>query len=181
MHPSLLVIAGPLIKDASYALDSGELAIGRDLACDICLTGKWVSRRHCSLQKGNGSVTIRDLDSRNGTFVNGVPVKERLLQHGDVIAIGDSYFRFIVPGHQEPRSGGREAVVAFEDRPLSGCTTVSLQREDSKLLNPEKSSAVSSQDRLVRDLRTLVTVANRIGSIQGPGVMSEYIRSAPSS
>jgi transcriptional regulator with GAF, ATPase, and Fis domain len=166
MHPSLLVIAGPLIKDASYALDSGELSIGRDLACDICLTGKWVSRRHCSLQKGNGSVTIRDLDSRNGTFVNGVPVKERLLQHGDVIAIGDSYFRFIVPGYQEPQSQAREAVVAFEDRPLSGCTTVSLQREDSKLLNPEKSSAVSSQDRLVRDLRTLVTVATRIGSIQ---------------
>jgi hypothetical protein len=53
----------------------------------------------------------------------------RVLEHGDVIAIGDSYFRFIVPGQQEVRSEATETGVAFEDPPLSGCTTVSLQRE----------------------------------------------------
>lgn len=166
MHPSLMVIAGPLMKDASFALTSDELSIGRDLACDICLTGKWVSRRHCSIRKEDGSVVIRDLDSRNGSFVNGVPVKERFLQHGAVIAIGGSYFRFVVRGHEEPQSQGREVAVAFEDRPLVGCTTVSLQIEDSRLLNPDESSDTASRDRLVRDLRTLVTVATRIGSIQ---------------
>jgi hypothetical protein len=39
-------------------------------------------------------VTIADLDSRNGTFVNGVPIKQRVLEHGDHIRMGESEFLF---------------------------------------------------------------------------------------
>jgi Nif-specific regulatory protein len=166
MDPSLVVIAGPLMKDASFTLDSDELSIGRDLACGICLTGKWVSRRHCLLRKQDGSVAIRDLESRNGTFVNGVPVKERVLRHGDVISIGDSYFRLLVPGREGPCSEGSEPAVALDDTTLTGYSTVSLRREDSQLLSPGKAPDSTIQDRSVRDLRALVTIATRIGSIQ---------------
>jgi transcriptional regulator with GAF, ATPase, and Fis domain len=163
MHPSLVVIAGPLTKDASFALDGDELSIGRDLTSGICVISSLVSRRHCSIRQQDGLVSIHDLDSRNGTFVNGVPVRERVLKHGDVIAVGDSYFRFLVPGLEEP-SGERS--VAFDDSELSCCSTVSLRREDAELLRPEGPSDTESINRHIRDLGTLVTITSRIGSIQ---------------
>ena len=163
MPPTLVVIAGPLAKDASYALDGAELCIGRDLTCGVCVVSKLVSRRHCSIQQQDGRVSIYDLGSRNGTFVNGVPVRERVLQHGDVIAVGDSYFRFLILGREEP---GAEQPVVFEDGELSIFSTVSLRKEDVRLPPPVNPPDTARTNRLIRDLGVLVTIASRIGSIQ---------------
>jgi transcriptional regulator with GAF, ATPase, and Fis domain len=163
MLPTLVVIAGPLAKDASFGLDGNELSIGRDLTCGVCVVSKLVSRRHCSIRQQDGRVSIYDLGSRNGTFVNGVPVRERVLQHGDVIAVGDSYFRFLVPGREEP---GAEQPVVFEDGELSIFSTVSLRKEDVRLPPPDNPPDTARTNRLIRDLGVLVTIASRIGSIQ---------------
>jgi len=160
MQTTLVVIAGPL-KDARFALESDELTIGRDLASSVCLTSALVSRQHCSLRKHAESISIRDLGSRNGTFVNGVPVKERILHHGDVIAVGDSYFRFLVDG----REGAQADAVEFEETEICG-STVLLRKEDADLLRPGPSSAAAGTDRLMRDLRVLVTIASQIGSVE---------------
>src|SRR3712207_7617531 len=48
-----------------------------------CLNNPSVSRAHCLLKHEGGRFTVLDLDSFNGTFVNGVPVKEQALAHGD--------------------------------------------------------------------------------------------------
>jgi len=163
MHPTLVVIAGPLAKDASFALDGAELFIGRDLTCGVCVISKLVSRRHCSIRQQKGLFSIHDLGSRNGTFVNGVPVRERALQHGDVIAVGDSYFKFFVPGCEEP---GTEQPVVFEDGELNTFSTVSLRKDEVGLLQIENLPDTARTNRLVRDLGALVTIASRIGSIQ---------------
>jgi hypothetical protein len=73
-----------------YPLSNATMTIGRDPASnDIVLNDDRVSRRHAQLQVQGTSVTIVDLGSRNGTFVNGQPVTgQRALNPGDVVSIG---------------------------------------------------------------------------------------------
>ncbi len=70
-----------------------------------------MSRRHCQIQSDANAWTIRDLDSLNGTFVNGVPVRERPLRHGDQIQIGTSLFLFLLQDGGG-RHSGRERPAA---------------------------------------------------------------------
>jgi transcriptional regulator of acetoin/glycerol metabolism len=68
----------------------GELVIGRDAECAVCLSGSDVSRRHAALRHaGSQSKTaIVDLGSRNGVRVNGRPVSSVELGTGDVVRVG---------------------------------------------------------------------------------------------
>lgn len=66
------------------------MVIGRVSDVDLVLDSPAVSRRHAELfQDAANQWWVRDLGSRNGTSVNGVPVRERQLRHGDLIAIAD--------------------------------------------------------------------------------------------
>ncbi|HTF43729.1 MAG TPA: FHA domain-containing protein, partial [Terriglobales bacterium] len=93
MNPRIQVIAGPL-KDSVLVLSETDLSIGRDPSNLLSITDLSLSRRHCMLARTENGFKISDLDSRNGTFVNGIAVKERALLHGDQISIGDSVFVF---------------------------------------------------------------------------------------
>lgn len=65
-------------------------SIGRRSESDIRLTGTDVSRDHAEIVKDGEGFLVRDRGSRFGTFVNGEPITERALRHGDVIRIGQS-------------------------------------------------------------------------------------------
>ena len=67
-----------------------ELSIGRDDACTITLTDGAISRRHAVLRGDSGTVTVEDLGSRNGTFVNGRRVRRAELAAGDTIRLGNA-------------------------------------------------------------------------------------------
>jgi Nif-specific regulatory protein len=94
MPPSLIALAGPLRGDVLPLPEVG-LTIGRDAANDLHPGDLSLSRRHCTFSIENSRVIIADLDSVNGTFVNGVPVKRRILDHGDHVKIGESVFLFL--------------------------------------------------------------------------------------
>lgn len=64
------------------------LTIGREDDNDIQLNDDRVSRFHAKLQDDAGKIILTDLDSTNGTRVNGHPIQMRVLQTGDVLAIG---------------------------------------------------------------------------------------------
>ena len=67
-----------------------EAIVGRDSElCDVCLLDPSVSYRHCRLSVIGGLAWVEDLDSKNGTFLNGQRVVQALLDKGDVVAIGD--------------------------------------------------------------------------------------------
>jgi hypothetical protein len=66
-----------------------ELLVGRDPACDIVLGDMTVSRRHLRLLFSDGVWSLRDLDSTNGTSVNGSLVKRCQLRPGDQLRLGD--------------------------------------------------------------------------------------------
>jgi hypothetical protein len=69
-------------------LDAGTLVLGRSSACDLVLDDANASRRHAELRRRGDAVTIVDLDSTNGTAVNGKRVREQALSPGDTITIG---------------------------------------------------------------------------------------------
>jgi hypothetical protein len=70
------------------ALRGDRVLIGRTNACDICLPDANVSRSHAAIVCHDGAWHIEDLDSTNGTLLNGHPVASGLLRDGDVIEIG---------------------------------------------------------------------------------------------
>ncbi len=76
-----------LIK--TFPLEGREYIIGRADTCDIVLNSKEVSRRHSRISFENGRYVIEDLNSTNGTEVNGQRIERQILQHGDEITTGD--------------------------------------------------------------------------------------------
>ena len=92
----LTVIEGEL-KGKSFDLTGiGTYTIGRK-ECDIVLEDEKVSRKHASVVIiRENQYAVQDLASRNGTFVNGVRLTRRNLQHNDLIRIGSTTLRFTV-------------------------------------------------------------------------------------
>lgn len=69
--------------------------IGRSAQVDMPLADDNASRQHCQVRKWAGKFMIEDLQSKNGTFVNGAKVtKEHPLADGDLIAVGDTQIVF---------------------------------------------------------------------------------------
>ena len=67
---------------------TASLSVGRHHDCDVVFSAPDVSRRHALLRFRDGRWILQDLDSRNGTFVNGVRVDRCELRPGDQLALG---------------------------------------------------------------------------------------------
>ena len=93
----------------------------------------------CCGSEEDGRFQIKDLDSRNGTLVNGVAVKEQWLRHGDEIATGDSVFLFLAEDEEQAVLASR---VEFDD---------SQPTAETKLIHP-KEVLYLQPDRLLREL-----------------------------
>ncbi|MGC9318255.1 MAG: FhaA domain-containing protein [Armatimonadota bacterium] len=92
----LVVMAG---QPAGGSFEIGErVTIGRHEACELALSDRAVSRRHAEIDWTYQGYRIRDLGSRNGTFVNAVEVEETLLDDGDLIEVGLVQLRFVQAG-----------------------------------------------------------------------------------
>jgi FHA domain len=70
-----------------------ELVIGRHPSCDVVVAGETVSRRHARLTFRDGSWIVQDLDSTNGTRLNGQYVGRCRLRPGDQLALGHQRLR----------------------------------------------------------------------------------------
>jgi pSer/pThr/pTyr-binding forkhead associated (FHA) protein len=82
----------------TFELPSTVTVVGRRQDCDLCVPLMVVSRRHCELNQDQGQLRLRDLGSRNGTFVNGRRVEETQLKPGDQIQIGPVKFGVQING-----------------------------------------------------------------------------------
>jgi transcriptional regulator with GAF, ATPase, and Fis domain len=152
LRPRLLVLSGPL-KDSTIPLAEGEVTIGREASNGIAVTDPSVSRKHCLLSVQDGRFRVRDLESRNGTLVNGTNVvEEQWLQHGDEIAAGDSSFLFLLEEEGLAPASGR---VEFEDVQATTETTI-IHPRDVVYLQPE---------RLLRELPATSGVARNLNAL----------------
>jgi two-component system, cell cycle response regulator len=85
--PCLIVITGNELGKL-FQIARDEMFIGRHRDCDVCVSDDAVSRRHARIVRMGDRVLVEDLDSTNGTFVNGVRIKKETLQDGDKILVG---------------------------------------------------------------------------------------------
>jgi predicted component of type VI protein secretion system len=88
-----LVAVRPRSAKRTIVLDELPVVVGRDPDAHISLDDSWVSRQHCEIDENEGALVIRDLRSRNGTFVNGRRVQEEELAPGDRLTIGIASFQ----------------------------------------------------------------------------------------
>lgn len=86
----------------SFALPSSITIIGRRHDCDLCIPLMPVSKRHCELDRNNETLKIRDLDSHNGTFVNGERINgDKTARAGDYLQVGPLMFQIQIDGEPE--------------------------------------------------------------------------------
>ena len=131
----LLFTRGPL-KGLRYDVKDGEFHLGRSGGCEICIPDPRLSRKHCLFAVSGGGLSIVDLASVNGTFLNGAPIDAtiRPLKVGDRIAVGDTSLIVVVA-----RRGRRGAwtwaaalgVVALIGGALALCIRESWQTADA--------------------------------------------------
>ncbi|MFZ3279108.1 MAG: sigma 54-interacting transcriptional regulator [Candidatus Sulfotelmatobacter sp.] len=162
MNPRLLVVSGPL-KDSTIPLSEGEITIGREATNGIAISDPSVSRKHCLVSGQDGRFLVRDLDSRNGTQVNGTGVEEQWLQHGDEIATGDSSFLFLLEDEEAAPAAGR---VEFEEAQYTAETTI-LHPRDVIYLQPDRLlRELPTTSRLARNLNALFKISRIIPAIR---------------
>jgi len=89
----LFTIRGPIIGE-KFFLGKNSLTIGRSSESDILLDDITVSRHHAIIEKKDNVFVIRDLESLNGTYLNGNIAGESALSNGDRIQIGKYVFLF---------------------------------------------------------------------------------------
>jgi pSer/pThr/pTyr-binding forkhead associated (FHA) protein len=78
-------------------LDQFPCVVGRGEDCNFTLPVGFISRRHCRFIRRDGHVFVQDLESLNGTFVNGsLAVVPTPLRHGDELRMGPMSFRVLV-------------------------------------------------------------------------------------
>jgi DNA-binding NtrC family response regulator len=79
----------PELRDLPLECLGVTAVLGRDVSCDVRLSGNSISRRHAELSVSAGALTLRDLGSRNGTWVDGVRAAQAVLLAGSVVRLGD--------------------------------------------------------------------------------------------
>src|SRR5713226_8072982 len=175
MSPRMLAISGPL-KGSEFPLHSGEFAIGRESSNAIWLEHPSVSRRHCVVRVGDGRSTILDLDSRNGIFVNRLPVKERELENGDEVRIGEYVFLFLT---KEPASAAGPPAPIDESRLLT--RSIVLRPEDSRYLEWTKLAGELGGEPagrisgIARDLNSLLAASEAINSLHSTRTIARQL------
>ena len=150
MSARLAAISGKL-KGAVFTLNEDPLIIGRETAANVCVADASVSRRHSKIEKRDDTFVITDLESLNGTFINNVPVRSRVLEHGDHVRIGESQFLFLTA---EGEASSKSSEVTLDD--VQAVTGPTFQvRFDEAVYQME------------RNLSALMKVSTTINAIRG--------------
>ena len=98
-HPALVFLRGELLA-APIPLERDEVVLGRALEADVRVNDARASRMHARInverdpKTGGVRYLLTDLDSTNGTLLNGQPVKEAYLRDGDKLTVGEHLLRF---------------------------------------------------------------------------------------
>jgi Nif-specific regulatory protein len=162
MKPRLLAISGPL-EGTTFALTGDEVSIGRDASSTICIRDRSVSRRHCLLRGEPAGVRLVDLDSFNGTSVNGLPVSERLLEHGDQLTLGNFQFLFLI---EDSDVAPTREPAHFDDELVARSTT-RLERADVLYFMPGAGfKPPPPSARAAHDLSVLLKISTTLNTLR---------------
>lgn len=145
--PYLLVIKGPNMGER-LNLTASDIVMGRNADNGIVLDHHSVSRRHAKLNVEGNNVSITDLDSRNGTFVNSQAIDQsHSLNDGDEIRICDYVLRYsseVIPKQTESETISNSAS-QLREKQLVSRSSDSVDLESSSIL-----SSIESQSQVER-------------------------------
>ena len=125
-------------------LGATEVSLGRHENNSVAIDDVAASKHHCVIRPCGGRFQLHDLKSRNGTFVNGVPVTDWMLQEDDEIRVGESVFRFQLRGREDHE-------------------TTTLHSGDSIYLNPQRlDETLPPSDRTARGVHVLLRISRAL-------------------
>ena len=153
-NPRLVATSGYL-KGTAWPANGGSLSLGRDASNQVVVSDAAVSRKHCSVSEvASGVFELADLDSANGTLLNGTQVSRNIVHHGDRIRIGSSEYVFLTgPDEQGDSRSGSEEGTAF--------ATMAIDRSGMP-------AGAAGMGRMARDLSAFFKIANVINSTSDP-------------
>lgn len=114
MPYQLVVLKGRSASSTLRIPPETVTVIGRQQGCQIRIVSSLVSRKHCELLERGGRLTLKDLGSSNGTYVNGLKVEEpTVLEPGSSLMIGSIVFRVEQFDAHKPATPGGPADTAI--------------------------------------------------------------------
>jgi pSer/pThr/pTyr-binding forkhead associated (FHA) protein len=131
-----LIRLEPTKSPKRILLTTFPVVVGRSDEADVRLSDNWVSRSHCEIDVFDDSLAVRDLGSRNGTFVNGSRIEVTSFLPGDELRVGRSMFQV---EYKRKRSGSASVLDAC-DGDILGAKSASKTGIDDK---PKSRSALS--------------------------------------
>ncbi|MEZ4221149.1 MAG: DUF4388 domain-containing protein [Polyangiaceae bacterium] len=92
-------------QGGEFPIEEGRpIVIGRSSELDMVLVEEMVSRRHAQIEMRGGVISIQDLGSTNGTFVNGEKIQNAVLREGDRVLVGTSILKVVTVAGDAPSS-----------------------------------------------------------------------------
>jgi len=151
MEARLKLLSG-LSSGMIIRIPNGKLVVGRGEDCDLQLLSAFVSTHHCILLFDDRTLRIRDLGSKNGTFVNGHQIGTSLtiLLTGDTVSIGELSVLVDLapekPGTEPPDSEARSAVSspALQESAFVAGETIKVDNPVAIPLQPSTPSPIST-------------------------------------
>ena len=141
-----------------FPIRQRKVVLGRTNTCDLRIPLSSVSREHCEIIVGDDEITVRDLGSSNGSFVNNDRIQEAKLSPGDELVIGPVVFTVVVggqPSEIEPvrslinsANGGATVVTEKQDQENAAADGIDKTAAESggsasgSSLNPDDSMSV---------------------------------------
>ena len=146
-----LVVQNGRLSGARRPLAAPLTLIGHADGCHIRLSLPGVSAFHCALVAGADGVTLEDLKSQTGTFVNGEPMTRRVLKTGDLLSIGPCRFRLrLVPTVALSASVGTSVAA-----PADGQADADAIQREKEALRIQAAAVAAQQIALVEQERRL--------------------------
>jgi len=131
---------------AEYNMNKERYTVGRLPDNDIRIDNPAVSGHHSLIINILNDSFLEDLNSTNGTYVNGKLIKKHALQHGDVITVGHHQLRFVEDDDAQQDEFERTMVIQPSQRPVE-----KIQDARTKAEQAQPSSGTTSQVRALRE------------------------------
>ena len=149
-----LISTDPSLIDApGYLVACKKYHVGRSKSCDFVLRNTSVSRDHAELTVKEQSIVVKDLDSLNGTFVDGEQIKKSEAKPGQAVRFGIVLFQLVIQGQEDqaasdPSDESTKAILmngATREMPALGLLSEAQRRVLELLVRGDSEKEVASK------------------------------------